>query len=206
MTLCIVGGGVAGLAAAHYALKVPGYKRIVLLEAADRLGGWIRMVRNEDGVLFEKGPQTIRPAGHQGANTLALVHDPDLADSIRQGIYSHPSSTNRMILVDKKLHKLLNSFQSLFYTLPPFSRPLAMSAFTDLSTSRVKCDDISLHEFVSRRLGQEVAEFAVSSLVWGICAGDSRQVSVHFIAKYLHQLEQETGRIGSGWSETGSES
>ena len=65
MTLCIVGGGVAGLAAAHYALKVPGYKRIVLLEAADRLGSWIRTVRNEDGVLFEKGPQTIRPAGHQ---------------------------------------------------------------------------------------------------------------------------------------------
>ena len=55
-----------------------------------------------------------------------------------------------------------------------------------------------MHEFVSRRLGPEVAEFAVSSVVRGICAGDSRQVSVHFIAKYLHQLEQETGRIGVG--------
>ena len=82
MTLCIVGGGVAGLAAAHYALKVPGYKRIVLLEAGDRLGGWIRTVRGEDGVLFEKGPRTIRPAGPQGAKTLALVLDIDLVDSI----------------------------------------------------------------------------------------------------------------------------
>ena len=45
MTLCIVGGGVAGLTAAHYALKAPNVKRIVLLEAADRLGGWIDTVR-----------------------------------------------------------------------------------------------------------------------------------------------------------------
>jgi len=42
------------------------------------------------------------------------------------------------------------------------------------------------------------AEFAISSLVRGICAGDSKQVSVHFIAKYLHQMEQETGRISLG--------
>ena len=138
MTLCIVGGGGAGLAAAHYALKVPGYKRIVLLEAGDRLGGWIRTVRGEDGVLFEKGPRTIRPAGPQGANTLAMVHDLDLVDSIRPVTYSHPSSTNRMILVNNQLHKLPNSFKSLFYTLPPFTRPLAMSAFTDLFTSKVK--------------------------------------------------------------------
>ena len=45
MTLCVVGGGVAGLSAAHYALKTPGVRRIVLLEAAERLGGWIDTVR-----------------------------------------------------------------------------------------------------------------------------------------------------------------
>jgi len=43
-----------------------------------------------------------------------------------------------------------------------------------------------------------LAEFAVSSLVRGICAGDSREVSVHFIARYLHQLEQQCGRITLG--------
>ena len=55
-----------------------------------------------------------------------------------------------------------------------------------------------MDEFISRRLGPELAEYAISSLVRGICAGDSKQVSVHFIAKYLHQLEQETGRITLG--------
>ena len=59
----------------------------------------------------------------------------NLLDSIRPVTYSHPSSTNRMILVNNKLP---NSSKSLFYTLPPFSRPLAKTAFTDLFTSRVK--------------------------------------------------------------------
>ena len=45
MTLCIVGGGVAGLAAAHYALKNPTFKRIVLLESSERLGGWVKTIR-----------------------------------------------------------------------------------------------------------------------------------------------------------------
>ena len=34
--------------------------------------------------------------------------------------------------------------------------------------------------------------------VRGICAGESRQVSGHFIAKYLYRLEQETGSITLG--------
>ena len=41
---------------------------------------------------------------------------------------------------------------------------------------RVRCDDTSLHEFISRRLGPELADYAVSSVVRGICAGDSKQV------------------------------
>ena len=67
-----------------------------------------------------------------------------------------------------------------------------------LYTNRLLLSSCSLHEFVSRRLGPELADFAVSSLVRGICAGDSKQVSVHFIASYLHQLEQEAGRISLG--------
>ena len=32
----------------------------------------------------------------------------------------------------------------------------------------------------------------------GICAGDSREVSVHFIARHLHHLEQTCGRVSLG--------
>ena len=130
--------------------------------------------------------------------TKLVLQELGLADAVRPVTYDHPSSTNRMILVQGKLHKLPSSLRSLFVTLPPFSRPLAMAALRDLTTPRMRCTDTSLHEFVSRRLGPELADYAVSSLVRGICAGDSRSVSVHFIASYLHQLEQETGRISVG--------
>ena len=80
--------------------------------------------RCRDGVLFEKGPRTVRPAGPQGANTLALVQvsltvhmysevytklvlqELGLADAVRPVTYDHPSSTNRMILVQGQLHRL----------------------------------------------------------------------------------------------------
>ena len=67
-----------------------------------------------------------------------MVHDLGLGDAVRPVSYGHPSSTNRMILVKGRLHKLPSSLKSLFYTLPPFTRPLAMSALTDLAAPRVK--------------------------------------------------------------------
>jgi len=198
MTLCVLGGGVAGLSAAYYALSNPGVRRVVVLESSSRLGGWIQTIRNSDGVLYEKGPRTIRPAGAQGANTLALVQDLGLVDCIRPVTYTHPSATNRLVLVGGQLHKLPNSLMSLFKNLPPFSRPLALALFKDLLSPRVRCEDTSLHEFVSRRLGSDIADYAIDPMVRGICAGDSKQVSVHFIANYLHQMEQEWGRISFG--------
>ena len=198
MTLCVLGGGVAGLSAAYYALSNPGVRRVVVLESSSRLGGWIQTIRNSDGVLYEKGPRTIRPAGAQGANTLALVQDLGLVDCIRPVTYTHPSATNRLVLVGGQLHKLPNSLMSLFKNLPPFSRPLALALFKDLLSPRVRCEDTSLHEFVSRRLGSDIADYAIDPMVRGIRAGDSKQVSVHFIANYLHQMEQEWGRISFG--------
>eukprot|EP00092_Neocalanus_flemingeri_P024801 GFUD01026891.1.p1 GENE.GFUD01026891.1~~GFUD01026891.1.p1 ORF type:complete len:468 (-),score=108.11 GFUD01026891.1:78-1481(-) len=198
MTLCVLGGGIAGLTAAHYALHNPAVKRVVVLESSSRLGGWINTTRNSDGVLFEKGPRTIRPVGPQGANTLELVEELGLTDSIRPVPYGHPSSINRLVLVDGKLHKLPSTLRSVFKNLPPFSRPLAMAVFKDLLSPRVKCEDTSLYEFVSRRLGEDIAQYAIDPMVRGICAGNSKEVSVHFIAKYLHQMEQETGRITFG--------
>ena len=44
----------------------------------------------------------------------------------------------------------------------------------------VKCEDVSLFDFVERRLGEDVANYAVDPLVRGICAGDARSVSVNF--------------------------
>ena len=196
--VCVVGGGLAGLAAAHYSLRLATTSRVVVLEASTRLGGWVRTTRHDDGVIYEAGPRTVRPAGVQGANTLALVQELGLADLVRPVPYGSPSASTRLVLADGALHKLPSSLWSVFRTLPPFTRPLAMAVVRDLLTQRLVSEDESLHSFVSRRLGPELAEFAVDPLVRGICAGDIKQISVHFIASYLHSLEQRAGRVSLG--------
>ena len=65
-TVAILGSGISGLSAAYRLTQIhPAPRRIVLLEAGSRLGGggWISSRGNEDGVIYEHGPRTIRPVG-----------------------------------------------------------------------------------------------------------------------------------------------
>ena len=215
-TVGVVGGGVAGLAAAHYILRKPSVTRlrvdsetktltkdiarVVILEASPRLGGWVKTTRHRDGIIYEAGPRTIRPAGQPGANTLALVQELGMEDLVRPVKYGSPSASTRLVVADGALHKLPSSFGSLFKTLTPFQRPLAFALIQDLMSLKHVSEDESLHDFILRRLGPDIANYAVAPLVRGICAGDSRQMSVHFIASYLHSLEQSSGRISLGFA------
>ena len=54
-------------------------------------------------------------------------------------------------------------------------------------------EDTPIFEFISRRFGEDIAQYAVDPLVRGICAGNARELSVHFIASYLHEKEQADG-------------
>jgi len=195
----IVGGGIAGLSTAFYLLKQPSVKRIVVLESSSRLGGWIDTTRNKDGTIYEHGPRTVRPVGPQGANTLQMIEELGLVDSVRSIRYGHPSTTNRMILKDGKLHKLPADLISQFKKLPPFQSPLAYYILKEILRPAKNDSDVSLYEFINRRFGEDVANYAVDPLVRGICAGNSREISVHFIAKYLHQLEQKHNSIVKGY-------
>uniref|UniRef100_A0A7N4PZL7 Protoporphyrinogen oxidase n=1 Tax=Sarcophilus harrisii TaxID=9305 RepID=A0A7N4PZL7_SARHA len=72
-TVAVLGGGISGLAACYYLIRAPQPPKVILIEASQRLGGWIRSVRGEDGAVFELGPRGIRPAGELGARTLLMV-------------------------------------------------------------------------------------------------------------------------------------
>ena len=76
----VLGGGVAGLAAALYLRRLRPSVPVTLLESAGRVGGWVNTTRHRDGVLWEHGPRTVRPAGQQGVNTLQLVEELQLQD------------------------------------------------------------------------------------------------------------------------------
>ena len=55
-----------------------------------------------------------------------------------------------------------------------------------------------MFDFVSRRLGPDIAEFAIDPLVRGVCAGDSKEISVKFLLKAFKEAEQKYGRVFFG--------
>lgn len=193
MTVAVLGGGISGLAASYYLKVLNPATRVVVIEASHRLGGWINSTSFDDGTVYEGGPRTLRVAGNAGANTLALAESLGLTEKIIHVTYDHPSTKNRMIQVDGKLHKLPNSLKMLLTKQPPFSRPLALSALTDLRAKKVVNSDESLFSFVNRRFGLEVAKYAVDPLARGIFAGNARDLSVTAIAGRMHKVEQKYG-------------
>ena len=86
-TIGILGGGISGLSAAYYLARFgPSSNKVVLIEGSKRVGGWVRSQRvgpgfypspathdQENGILFEGGPRSLRPVGVSGAITLDMV-------------------------------------------------------------------------------------------------------------------------------------
>ncbi|KAK0079589.1 hypothetical protein PV325_001045 [Microctonus aethiopoides] len=194
----ILGGGITGLSAAYYALENPKLGALTLLEASNRLGGWIRSQRSPNNIIFEKGPRTIRPGTPAGENTLNLIDKLELTDAIIPIKSSHPSAMNRLIYVNKKLHALPNSLGSVFKIKSPFRRPLITALWNDFRAPKLVKEDESIYSFVERRLGKDIADYLISPMICGICAGNSKKISAKFLMESFFEAEQQHGTIVKG--------
>ncbi|XP_063360128.1 protoporphyrinogen oxidase [Cydia amplana] len=202
----ILGGGLGGLSTGYYLLKnnllTSNALKLYLLEASNSCGGWIKSIKTKDYV-FEQGPRTIRPKGTTGLNTLNMIQDLGLSEHISAITPEHPAAKNRMIYVNHSLHLLPSSLKSVFQTKQPFSKPLIYAAFTDLKQKPKKeMTDDSIYNFVERRFGKEIADYAISPMICGICAGDAKEISVKFLMKTLFEWEQSYGGVLKGFMKT----
>ncbi|XP_032373580.1 protoporphyrinogen oxidase isoform X2 [Etheostoma spectabile] len=197
-TVAVLGGGIGGLAASYYLCKSPQVTKVLVLESSSRLGGWLRSTRRSDGAVFEHGPRGIRPAGAVGRNTLNMVEDLGLGGDILPVPYSHVASQNRYVYMNRRLHRMPSGLSGLLRTVPPFSRPLLLSVAMEMLVKRGVEEDESVHSFVSRRLGKELADIAVDSLCRGVFAGDCRKLSVRSCFPVLYNAEQRGGSVMLG--------
>ncbi|CAL8248388.1 unnamed protein product [Lota lota] len=197
-TVAVLGGGIGGLAAAYYLSKSPQVAKVILLESSGRYGGWLWSTQRLDGAVFEHGPRGIRPAGAVGWNTLNLVQDIGLEREILPVPSSHNASKNRYLYVNDKLHKMPSGIWGALQTVSPFSRPIMHSIAKEIMVKKGKEDDESIHSFVSRRLGKELADIAIDSLCRGVFAGDCRKLSVRSCFPPLYRAEQRRGSIVLG--------
>ncbi|XP_017143359.1 protoporphyrinogen oxidase [Drosophila miranda] len=198
MKTAVLGGGLSGLSAGYYLLRRFG-NPLTIYEASPRVGGWIRTeARRDRDFIFETGPRTIRPVGIPGANTLELMEELQLP--LKPIPRSHVAARNRMLYAKGQLCMLPNSPRGLFGVKPPFTQPLYKALLHDLFTGRTlaRNGDESIYSFAERRFGKEIAEYAISPMICGICAGDAKQISVRFLMEELFEKEQKYGGVLKG--------
>ncbi|XP_049866780.1 protoporphyrinogen oxidase-like [Pectinophora gossypiella] len=197
----ILGGGLSGLATGYYLIKNNVMNnnnlKLYLFEATSSCGGWIKTIKTKD-YTFEQGPRTIRPKGVTGLNTLNMIQDLGLSQHISPIRPDHPAAKNRLIYVNDALHVLPSSFKSVFKKNEPFSKPLIFALFNDIIKPQAQLKDDSIYNFVERRFGKEIADYAISPMICGICAGDAKEISVKFLMKTLFEWEQNHGGVLKG--------
>jgi oxygen-dependent protoporphyrinogen oxidase len=202
--IVIIGGGIAGLAAAYYIGKQDhtGIK-ITLMEQADYWGGKLvteRLPFNEGSFIIEGGPDTFvvtKPWGVKLCNELGI------AERLRG---TNPETKKTYILKDGKLHELPGGLTMMIPTefgpmirtgLLSWPAKLRMGLDFILPPDTTNGDE-TIGAFVTRRLGRSAYENLIEPLMSGIYAGDGDQLSLQSTFPYLRDLELEYGGLVKG--------
>ena len=178
----VVGGGIAGLAAAWEAVQRGA--EVTVLEASDRLGGKIR-TEPLDGVPVEAGPDAFLarvPAAVQLCEELGLsasLVSPAVGRAmVWSGGRLRPLPEAMLLGVPTGVIDVVRSG-----LLSPAGMARAALDFV-LPASRVDGDE-SVASLVGRRLGREVVEQLVEPLVGGINAGLADELSANAVVPQI---------------------
>jgi oxygen-dependent protoporphyrinogen oxidase len=189
----IVGGGIAGLAAAYELSR--GATSFVVLERASRAGGVI-ISEAIDGFTIDGGPDALlihKPAG------IALCEEIGLGDRLV------PTKPPRVAYIQRagRLHALpAASVLGIPTRIGPFARSglfswagkLRMGAELLVPPRRDGADE-SIGAFIERRFGAEARTYLAEPLLAGIHAGDVDRLSVQALFPRLAEAEREHGSL-----------
>ncbi|MCH8289076.1 MAG: protoporphyrinogen oxidase [Candidatus Marinimicrobia bacterium] len=184
----IIGGGISGLSTAFWLDKFGIAVR--LFEADERVGGVINTTL-KDGFLIEHGPSTLQ------GRTNELLETIDAAGLKDEVLYANDIQKYRYILKGGKPVPIPLSPVS-FATTNLFSLSAKLRLLREPFIKPSGKTDESVAEFVIRRLGREILDYAVAPFVGGIYAGDPEKISLRSTFPRLHALETEYGSLIGG--------
>jgi len=194
--VAVVGGGVAGLAAAHRLVE-RGVRDVVLLEASDRLGGSIATERR-GGFTIEAGADSFLTEKPWAA---------ELCERLGVSLVGTREGERRTYVVhDGRIEPLPEGFLLL---APTDLRALAVSSLFSwrgklrmaldlLLPRRTDADDESLAHFVRRRFGREALERVAEPLAGGIYTADAERLSLAATMPRFRELERKYRSIIRG--------
>jgi len=202
MRVAIIGGGIAGMAAAFELEKARAAGADVaytLFEARGKLGGSLAS-ETVNGVVLERGPDSFLSEKPTGAE---LCRELGLADQLTP---SNDANRKTYIVVKNRLVPLPDG---LMFLIPTKLVPTALSGLFSPATKirmglellhppRPSGQDESVAALVRRHFGQEAVDRLADPLLSGIYGGDATQLSARTVLPKLVEMETEYGSLTRG--------
>jgi oxygen-dependent protoporphyrinogen oxidase len=202
MRVAIIGGGIAGLAAAYELEKARAAGSEIeytLFESRNRLGGTLAS-ETVNGVVLERGPDSFlseKPAGAE------LCRELGLGDQL---VPSNDANRKTWIVVKNRLVPLPDG---LMFLIPTKLVPTALSGLFSPATKirmalellhppRPSDQDESVAALVERHFGREAVDRLADPLLSGIYGGDATQLSARTVLPKLVEMETEYGSLTRG--------
>ncbi|MHC4217830.1 MAG: protoporphyrinogen oxidase [Planctomycetota bacterium] len=178
----VIGAGISGLVTAWRLLN-SGID-VAVLEAADGVGGCMRSERR-DGFILEKGPFNVLVRDEAFKTLLD-----ECADDVAP-IKAAPEANRRYLLRHEELQEVPMGPGGLMRTKLLSTRAKLRLLRGMLLSARSHASDPTIAETAERRLGPEVAETFISSIVAGVFGGDSRRLSLKACFPRAWRFDQE---------------
>lgn len=189
----VVGAGITGLAAAFWLARAG--RRVVVIEASERLGGAIETVHRTTPAglwIFETGPNTVLGGRAEVAELIAA------AELDGERIEASSDAPRRYIWRQGRLIPLPGAPPALLAT-PLLSARGKLRLLREPWIGRgPDGGEESIAGFTRRRLGPEALAAAVAPFVSGVWAGDPERLAVRWAMPLLETLEREHGSLLRG--------
>ena len=196
MRVAVVGGGIAGLAAARRLEAAAPDVDVVLVERGEVLGGKIRTER-VGGFVIEDAADSFLSRKERG---VGLCEELGLSDEL---IGRKPENHRSFVRRGRDLHPLPEGLTGMIPTnLSALERSALLSpegkarfAAEPHVPAALGDEDESVASFVSRRFGREAYDVLVEPLLTGIYGGDGELLSLRATFPQLRALELEHGSL-----------
>jgi protoporphyrinogen/coproporphyrinogen III oxidase len=202
LRVAIVGGGIAGLAAAYELEKARGAGAPVgytLYESRPRLGGTLAS-EIVDGAVLERGPDSFISEKTAAAE---LCHELGLGGEL---VPSNDAARKTWIVVKNRLVPLPDG---LMFLVPTRLIPTATTRLFSLRTKlrmaiellhapRPAEGDESVAALIERHYGGEAVDRLADPLLSGIYGGDAAQLSAQTVLPRLVEMERKYGSLTRG--------
>ena len=184
------------MAAAYRLARVEADLDVILLEAADRLGGVLETTRRDEFLIegaadnfLTTPPQAVELCRQLGMEDQLIGTDPTRRSAlVVKGGRLYPIPAGFLIMAASQIWPIVTTpILSLRGKLR-----LAMECF--VSRSRSEADE-SLAAFVKRRMGREVFDRLVQPLIGGIYTGDPELLSINATMPRFRQMERDHGSL-----------